>query len=92
MHLSLASALAEATPMACAALLGQGVTHAVCVETHDGKWVLLHATSVSHAHNLCHAWVDDMGARGASVRRIYKEGLHNKPCFTLYEQFGMEDA
>jgi hypothetical protein len=92
MHLSLASALTEATPMACAALLYQGITHIVCVETRTGAWTLLHAESVSHAHNLAHAWVDNMGARGASVRRIYKEGPHNKPCFSLYEQLGMEDA
>ena len=42
-HSSLTSALTEATPLACQALLSQGVKFVVAVENGKGEWLLLHA-------------------------------------------------
>lgn len=90
-HSSLISALTEATPLACQSLLSQGVKFAVAVENAKGEWFLLHAEDQHHAGTLARNWVDNMGARGASCRRVFADGIAAKPFLTVYEQCGFED-
>lgn len=90
-HSSLASALTEATPLACQALLSQGIKFVVAVENAKGEWFLLHADDQGHAGALARNWVENMGARGASCRRIFADGIAPKPFLTVYEQCGFED-
>lgn len=89
-HVSLTSALIEATPLACKALLAQGVRFAVAVENQRGEWFLLHATDQLHASDLARNWVGVMGARGASCRRIFEYGISDKPFLTVYENVGFQ--
>lgn len=89
-HSSLTSALTEATPLACQALLAQGVKFVVAVENQRGEWFLLHADDQGHAGALARNWVEAMGARGASCRRIFADGVAPKPFFTIYEDCGFE--
>jgi hypothetical protein len=77
---SLSSAFEAATPAACKALLAQGITFTVAVENDRGEWFLLHAEDMAHAMNLAHNWVDVMGARGASIWRIFDDGIAPKKC------------
>jgi|JI10StandDraft_1071094.scaffolds.fasta_scaffold3624632_2 hypothetical protein len=90
-HSSLTSAITEATPLACRALLSQGVKFVVAVENAKGEWFLLHADDQGHAGTLARDWVENMGARGASCRRIFADGIAPKPFLTVYEQCGFED-
>jgi hypothetical protein len=85
-HFSLAEAFTEATPIACKALIAQGIRFVTAVETERGEWLLLHADDQGHAGALAHSWVDDMGARGASCWRIFEHGLASKPFATVYAQ------
>ncbi len=85
-HSSLTSALTEATPLACQALLSQGVKFVVAVENAKGEWFLLHADDQGHAGTLARNWVENMGARGASCRRIFADGIAPKPFLTVFEQ------
>lgn len=87
-HASLSSALTEATPLACQALLAQGIRFAVAVENNKGEWFLLHADDQFHAADLAHHWVHTMGARGASCRRIFSHGVADKPFHTVFEDAG----
>ena len=89
-HPSLASALTEATPMACQALMAAGVKFVVAVENAKGEWFLLHACDQGHASNLAKVWVETMGARGASCRRLFADGVAHKPFFSIYEDCGFE--
>jgi len=91
-HSSLTSALIEATPLACKALLAQSIRFAVAVENSKGEWFLLHANDQLHAVDLARNWVDTMGARGASCRRIFEYGVSDKPFHTVYENIGFEDV
>ena len=77
---SLSSAFEAATPSACKALLAQGINFTVAVENDCGEWSLLHAENMAHAINLAHNWVDVIGARGASVWRIFDDGIAPKKC------------
>lgn len=90
-HVSLTAALTEATPLACQSLLAQGIKFAVAVENQRGEWFLLHATDQLHAVDLARNWVDVMGARGASCRRIFDHGISDKPFLTVYEDVGFQD-
>ncbi|MEY4942614.1 MAG: hypothetical protein RL254_795 [Planctomycetota bacterium] len=89
-HSSLTSALTEATPLACQSLLAEGIKFVVAVENAKGEWFLLHADDQGHAGNLAKIWVETMGARGASCRRIFSVGVAPKPFFTIYEDCGFE--
>ena len=84
-------AFAEATPEACKALIKQGINFAVAVETAVGEWGLLHAEDPIHANDVAHAWVDYHEARGASIWRIYFEGLANQKCGMVLPQIEWED-
>lgn len=77
---SLSSAFEAATPAACQALLSEGINFTVAVENHRGEWFLLHAENVADAMNLAHNWVDVMNARGASIWRIFDDGIAPKKC------------
>lgn len=91
---SLSAALADATPAACSALIAQGIKFCVAVENQRGEWFLLHADDQGHAGSLANHWVEAMGARGASARRIFPEGIAAKPFLTVFEQpeYYEEDA
>jgi hypothetical protein len=77
---SLSQAFEAATPAACKALLAQDINFTVAVENDRGEWFLLHAEDVAHAMNLAHNWVDVMSARGASIWRIFDDGIAPKNC------------
>lgn len=79
-HLTLKSAMADATPEACRSLLAEGINFIVAVEADDGRWFLLHATDIGRAVGLCYAWVDYHHARGASVWRLYRDGIDSRHC------------
>lgn len=80
MFYSLAQAMAEATPAACKEVLSQGFKFAVAVETSTGRWFILNTADMEAASNVAHQWVDVHGARGASIWRIYEDGLASKKC------------
>jgi hypothetical protein len=89
---SLVSALSEATPSVCQALIATGIKFAVAVENSRGEWFLLHADDQHHASVIARHWVETMNARGASCRRIFADGIAAKPFFTVYEDFPLEEA
>lgn len=82
---SLSAALAATTSADCQSLIAQGIKFCVAVENQRGKWFLLHADDQGHAGTLATHWVDVMGARGASARRIFPEGIAVKPFLTVFE-------
>lgn len=84
-------AFAEATPEACKALIEQGINFTVAVETAAGEWVLLHAEDPIHANCLAHSWVDYHEARGASIWRIYPDGLASQKCGMVLSQIEWDD-
>lgn len=86
-HLTLKSAMAEATPEACRSLIAEGINFAVAVETADGRWILLHAPDIGHANGLCHTWIDYHQARGASVWRLYADGPDSRHCHTVFPDY-----
>jgi len=47
--------------------------YVVFVEVDDGSWCELDAESLAHAKTLAHNWVDNLGARGCSVRRVRRQ-------------------
>lgn len=92
-HPTLAAAMAEATPAACAALNAQGVRVLVAVENAEGRWFFLHADSVHHAHVLADVWVDParMGARGCSIWSIDGGRVARRSIATVFQPFDWED-
>jgi hypothetical protein len=87
---SLSQAFEAATPVACKALVAQGINFTVAVENDRGEWFLLHAEDVSHAINLARNWVDVMGARGASIWRIFEDGIAPKKCSLVQPEIEWE--
>ena len=77
---SISQAFEAATPAACKALIAQGINFTVAVENDRGEWFLLHAENMDHAINLAQNWVDVMNARGASIWRIFDDGIAQKKC------------
>ena len=77
---SLSQAFEVATPAACKALIAQGINFTVAVENDRGEWFLLHAESIDRAVSLAQNWVDVMNARGASIWRIFDDGIAQKKC------------
>lgn len=78
MFYSLIQAMAECTPAACKDVLSQGFKFAVAVETSAGRWFILNTADMEAATNTAHQWVDVHGARGASIWRIFEDGLSSK--------------
>lgn len=88
---SFTSAVAGVSTDVCQNLLSQGVKFVVVVENANGEWLMLHADDQHNAGTLAHNWVDNMGARGASCRRIFPDGIARKPFLAVYESCGFED-
>lgn len=84
-------AKAEATPAACREVLSQGFNFAVAVETANGRWFIGHAVDMEGASNYAHQWVDVHGARGASIWRIFEDGLALKKAALILPQNEWED-
>jgi hypothetical protein len=87
---SLSQAFEAATPAACKALVAQGINFTVAVENDRGEWFLLHAEDISNAMNLARNWVDVMGARGASIWRIFEDGIAPKKCSLVQPEIEWE--
>ena len=58
------------TPERDAGRVARKVEWVVFVECDDGSWCELDADDFAHAKVLAHNWVDTLGARGCSVRRV----------------------
>lgn len=78
-HLTASAAKAEATPVALASLLRQGVTALVLVENAKGEFFFLHADDLAHGERLARNWVDVMSARACSVWSIKGAKLARSP-------------
>ena len=87
---SLSQAFEAATPTACKALVAKGINFTVAVENDRGEWFLLHAEDISNAMNLARNWVDVMGARGASIWRIFEDGIAPKKCSLVQPEIEWE--
>lgn len=78
-------AFARITPEACKSILAQGAHFAVACETQAGRWFVLHAVDLDHALNIARDRVDNFLCRGASIWRIYPDGLASRNCAAIYE-------
>lgn len=83
---TLDEAFARITPDACKIILAQGVNFAVACETQAGRWFVLHATDMDNAFRIARDRVDNFLCRGASIWRIYPDGLASKKCGAVYEE------
>lgn len=90
-HMTLTSAMREATPEACQKLLAEGINFAVAIERANGEWMLAHAENIANAHDIANAYVSWMDARGASIWRIYDDGLADRHCGLMQPDFYGED-
>lgn len=84
-------ALAEVTPAACREVLSQGFNFAVAIETAKGRWFIGNAADIEAATNYATQWVDVHGARGASIWRIFEDGLAPKKCAAIFEEVWQDD-
>ena len=90
-HQSLISLFGE-IEQAAAMAYANGIRFFVAVESQAGEWFALHADDQGHAGILARAWVDDMGARGASCWRLYPDGPALAPFAVLFEQPNWEEV
>lgn len=72
------------TPERQAARVLRNVEWVVFVEVDDGSWCELDAESLAHAKTLAHNWVDTLGARGCSVRRVRRQDGRALKCEYYY--------
>jgi hypothetical protein len=86
MFYSLDQAMAQATPAACKEVLSQGFKFAVAVETAAGRWFILNTADMEAANNTARQWVDVHGAHGASIWRIFEDGLAPKSLATIFAE------
>lgn len=91
MFYSLDQAMAECTPAACKEVLSQGFKFAVAVETAAGRWFILNTADMEAANNVANQWVDIHEARGASIWRIYEDGLAQKKAALILPENEWED-
>lgn len=84
-------AKAQATPAACREVLSQGWNFAVAIETAMGRWFIMNAADIEAAMNCAKQWVDVHGARGASIWRIFEDGLAPKKAALITPEIEMED-
>ena len=90
MFYSLDQAMTEATPAACKEVLSQGFKFAVAIETAVGRWFILNTADMEAANNTARQWVDGHGARGASIWRIFEDGLAPKKAALILPENEME--
>ncbi len=91
MFYSLDQAMAECTPASCKEVLSQGFKFAVAVETAAGRWFILNTADMEAANNVANQWVDIHEARGASIWRIYEDGLAQKKAALILPENEWED-
>ena len=91
-HMTLTSAMREATPEACRKLVAQGINFAVAIEQGNAEWVLAHAESIANAHDIANAYVSWMDARGCSIWRMHEDGLAERHCGLITPDHYWEDV